>query len=181
MFGVMVLRLIVSLLLVLLSAQAQASVQLYAEARLGAGGVRHSNLDFYPGYTSFSAGLFVFDNIGIEAFVDAPTTDFKRGDFTLDVTEAAGVAVRLQSPAQRGLQAYVLLGYVDFTLEQEQSGNADRRSLKENFNGIRAGIGVNQRLEWLHGLIFGAEYRNYYTDSGITVDGVSIGLRYEMP
>lgn len=175
------MRLIVTLLLVLLSAQAQAGIQLYGEARLGAGGVRHSDLDFYPGFGSFSAGLFVFDHIGIEGFVDTPISPGERGVFELDVTQAAGVAVRLQSPAQRGLQAYVLLGYVDFTLEQEEDGVLGMRKVKQTFDGIRASIGVNQRLKTIQGLIFSVEYRNYYADSGITVDGVSVGLRFEMP
>lgn len=174
------LRLIVALILVLLSVQAQSAVPLYGEARLGAGGVRHSDLDFYPGFGSFSAGLFVFDNIGIEAFVDTQLSTGENGVFELGITRAAGAAVRLQSPPQRGLQAYVLLGYVDFTLEQEGKAAFGSRTVRQSFDGIRLSVGVQQQLKIIDGLIFGVEYRNYYADSGITVDGVSVGLRYEL-
>lgn len=174
------MRLIVSLLLVLLSMQTQAANQYYGEVRLGIGGVRHSDLDFFPKFGSLSGGLFIFDNIGIEAFVDVPLTASDKSAFELDVTQAAGVAVRFQSPPQRGLQAYILIGYVNFTLEQEENGVLGRRTIKQSFDGARVSIGVNQRLEVMDGLIFGVEYRNYHADSGIVVDGVSLGLRYEI-
>lgn len=174
------MRLIVALVLVLVSAHAHSAVSVYGEARLGAGGVRHSNLDFYPGFASFSGGIFIFDNIGIEAFVDTPLSDGERSDFKLGVEDAAGVAVRFQSPAQRGLQAYVLLGYVDFTLKQKGVTALGERFVTQPFEGIRFSVGVHQRLKQVQGLLFGVEYRNYYADSGITVDGVSVGLRFEL-
>lgn len=179
-------RLIVALVLLFSAVQTQAEirlsdVRLYGEARVGAGGVRHSELDFYPRYGSFSAGVFLFKGIGIEAFVDTPISAGESEVFKLEVTQAAGAAVRFQSPAQRGLQAYILLGYVDFTLKQQEDGLVGRRVVKQSFGGGRVSVGLQQRLKMINGLIFGVEYRNYYADSGITVDGISFGLRYEMP
>lgn len=175
------MRLIVSLLLVLLSTQTQAGIQFYGEARLGAAGARHSDLDFYSGFGSFSAGAFIVDNIGIEGFIDTPLSAGDNGIFELGITQASGVAVRLQSPEQRGLQAYVLVGYVEYQLEQKESGVFGPRFIRQTFDGIRFSVGLNQHLTVMRGLIFGVEYRNYYADSGIAVDGVSVGLRYEMP
>jgi len=179
-FWGLALRLIVALVLVLVSVHAHSAVSVYGEAQLGAGGVRHSNLDFYPGFGSFSGGIFVFDNIGIEAFVDTSLSDGEQGDFKLGIENAAGVAVRFQSPSQRSLQAYVLLGYVDFTLRQEGVTALGERFVKQPFEGIRFSVGVHQRLKKVQGLLFGVEYRNYYADSGITVDGLSVGLRFEL-
>ncbi len=170
----------ISLMLVLFSAQATADIRLYGEARLGAGGVRHSDLDFYPTFGSFSAGVFVFGNIGIEGFVDAPLSDGERDVFELGITQASGAAIRLQSPAQRGLQAYVLIGYVDFTLKQTGTTVQGTSAVKESFEGVRVSVGVHQQLQRMKGLSVGVEYRNFYADSGITVDGLSAGLRFEM-
>lgn len=172
------LRLTIAFVLLCSSAFAQAEIRLYGEARMGAGGVRHSDLDFYPVFGSFSVGAFIVDNIGIEGFIDTRISDDEADDFQLGVTEAFGAAVRFQSPPQNGLHAYILLGYVDFDIRQQESG---REALRENFTGARFSVGVNQRLNVIPGLIFGVEYRNYYADSGITVDGLSLGLRYEMP
>lgn len=174
------LRLFFALILVLLSHQAQAAVSLYGEARLGAGGVRHSDLDFFPGFGSFSAGLFLSDNVGIEAFVDVPLSEGQGGAFELGITRAAGASVRIQSPANRGAQAYILIGYVAFTLEQEDRIALESRTVRQSFDGTRVSFGVQQRLTRLKGFIVSLEYRNFFTDSGITVDGLSLGLRFEL-
>lgn len=175
-------RLILALVFLFSAMQLQADIRLYGEARAGAGGVRHSDLDFYPRFGSFSVGAFIFENIGIEGFVDAPLSTDKTGVFEVDITQASGVALRLQSPPERGLQAYVLLGVVNFGLKQKENANSvgGQRTIEEDFTGVRVSVGLNQRLELVQGLIFGIEYRNYHADSGITVDGVSLGLRYEM-
>jgi len=169
------------MVLLVLALPLHANPTLYGEARLGAGGVRHSDLDFYPGFGSFSAGIFVLPNIGIEAFADAALSEGKRDIYKLSVSQAAGVAARFQSPPQRGLSAYVLLGYVEFTLKQKENGGVvPPRTVSQNFEGVRVSLGVQQELDFLRGLMLGLEYRNYHSDSGITVDGLSLGLRLEI-
>jgi len=172
-------RYLITCVLFLFALPAQAEISLYGEAHLGAGGVRHSDLDFYPSFGSFSAGIFLFKGIGIEAFADKPLSSGKRDVFKMDVSQASGVAARFQSPPNRGLQAYILLGYVDFTLEQIESVQGDERKVVQNFEGVRVSVGVQQRLRFVKGLLFGVEYRNYYADSGVSVDGLSAGLRFE--
>jgi len=177
-FWCLVSRLVIALLVLLAASQSQAAISLYGEARLGAGGVRHSDLDFYPRFSSFSAGVFVFEGIGIEGFFESSIASGKEDGFDFDVTESSGAAVRFQSPPNYGgLQAYILLGYVTFIMQQKESGSD---TVKSDFEGVRVAIGVHQRLKLVDGLIFGLEYRHDNADSGITVDGLSVGLRYEM-
>lgn len=174
-------RLVFAVLFLLAASQSQAAINLYGEARLGAGAVRHSDLDFYPRFGSLSAGVFVFENIGIEGYVSSSLGSDKQDGFDVEVTESSGAAVRFQSPPKLGgLQAYILLGYVSFQLQQIEDGIEEPRTVKTTFDGVRVAIGVHQRLKLVNGLIFGLEYRNDYADSGITVDGLSFGLRYEM-
>jgi len=174
-------RLVIAVIILLAASQSQAAIKLYGEARLGAGGVRHSDLDFYPRFSSFSAGVFVYEGIGIEGFVSTSIESDKTDGFDVDVTESSGAAVRFQSPPQLGgLQAYILLGYVNFHLRQKESAVADGPTVKSDFEGVRVAVGVHQRLKLIDGLILGLEYRNDNADSGITVDGLSVGLRYEM-
>jgi len=180
-FWCLVFRLLFAVLILLAASQSHAAVSLYGEARLGAGAVRHSELDFYPQFGSFSAGVFVFENIGIEGFVTSSLGSDKKDGFDLDVTESSGVALRFQSPPKLGgLQAYILLGYVNFNLEQQKKGAGSVDPEKVTFDGVHVAIGVHQRLKLVDGLIFGLQYHNNYADSGITVDGLSLGLRYEM-
>lgn len=150
----------------------------YGELHLGLGGVRHSELDFYPGFASASAGVFVYPDIGLEAFVDGSLgTDDKAG-FDSEVSQAAGVALRLQSPAVRGLRAYMLLGYVNFTIEQQEDDQRAQRTVVQSFGGARVSVGLSQALQRHDNIRVNVEYRNYYVDEPITVDGFSLGLRW---
>lgn len=154
--------------------------RLYAEAHIGAGSVAHSNLRFNPLFASFSAGAFVLPGIGIEAFVDAPLDSDEDRVFDLSLSGAAGVALRLQSPPQRGLQGYVLLGYVDFGIEQTEESSLGTRTVNQSYTGARASIGIMQRLNVLPHVLFGAEYRIYHSEDAIQVDGWSLGWRVNM-
>ena len=174
-------RLFVALLILLAASQSQAAVKLYGEVRLGAGGVRHSDIDFYPQFGGFSAGVFIYDNIGIEGFFNSSIASDNRAGFEVDVTESSGAALRFQSPPQLGgLQAYILLGYVTFILEQQVNGIVGARPFDEDFTGAMVALGVHQNFKTVNGLSFGLEYRNHHADTGIIVDGLSFGLRYEM-
>ena len=151
---------------------------LYAEVQLGANGVRHSERDFVSPVASASLGLWVLPNIGLEAFAD---TEIDRGSddgFEAGVSEAFGAALRFSSPPRDRLRGYLVLGYVDYTVTQEPNGGG--REVDERFSGARFGIGLQQRLVRLPGVLVGAEYRNFYNDEAIQVDGLMIGLRLDV-
>ena len=149
----------------------------YGELHLGLGGVRHSELDFYPGFASASAGLFVYPDIGLEAFVDGSLGSDDKASFESEISQAGGVALRLQSPPVRGLRAYMLFGYVNFTIEQQEDDQRGQRTVVESFEGVRVSLGLSQALERFNNIMVNVEYRNYYVDEAITVDGFSLGLR----
>lgn len=150
---------------------------LYGELHLGLGGVRHSELDFYPGFASASAGVFVYPDIGLEAFIDGSLGSDDKAGFDSEVSQASGVALRLQSPPVHGLRAYMLLGYVNFTIEQQENDRRSQRTVVQSFEGARVSLGLSQALERHDNIMVNVEYRNYYVDEAITVDGFSLGLR----
>ena len=84
--------------------------RLYADAHWGIQSVRHSDIDFQPLFASGSVGLWLFDNIGIEVFGDVGLGSFDNGDFSVEVEEAGGVAMRFQSPPRNGFSAYIITG-----------------------------------------------------------------------
>lgn len=165
-----------------------ADTPLYGEVHLGAAGVRHSDLDFYPALGSITAGWYVRPDIGVELFADAGFSDGEDSDIELGVEDAVGIALRLQSPAEKGLHGYVVLGYVDFSLAQSSTLRVDlggveirETNLDERFTGSRLSIGMMQRLQRYPSLLVSAEYRNYYSASSIKVDGFLLGLRVNLP
>ena len=171
------MRWLLACFLCLTALPAFAETPFYGELQLSAGGVRHSDLQFYPVFGTLSAGAWVYPGIGIEAFADTGLMTGEEDDFELELTTATGLMARFQSPPSDGLSGYILLGYVNFTLEQKESSERRSGTDKETFSGARISIGMVQRLTRLPNLLVSVEYRNYYVDEDIRVDGLSLGLR----
>ncbi len=174
------MRWLLALLLSCSSLSYAAESQFYGEAQLGLHGVQHSDIDFYPGFASGSVGLYVLPRIGIEVFYDRVIADDREQDFEVEVNESSGAAIRLESPPLHGLQAYVLLGYVTFSVHQFEIGESSRRLDKEDFSGARVSIGLAQSFKRNRNVQFVVEYRNYDVDSPLNVDGLGLGLRVKL-
>ena len=72
-----------------------------------------------------------------------------------------------------------MLGYVDFTVAQEPTRGRGRE-IDERFSGARLGIGLQQRLKIAPALLFGAEYRRFFVDEALHIDGLVLGLRLDL-
>ena len=172
------MRWLPALCLMVCAASAQANDRLYGELHLGANGIRYSDLGLYPISGSVTLGAFVWPGIGLELFADQGFNTDSERSFDIGLEQAYGVATRFQSPEMGGTSGYIVLGYADFTVEQEQDGRA---TISEGFTGARASIGLMQRLRQFPSLQISAEYRNYYVDEPVRVDGFYLGLRWNRP
>ena len=156
----------------------------YAELQFGGSVVSHSDLDFISPAVGGNLGVFVYPGIGLEVFGSGAIENGGDARFEAGVTESYGAGLRFQSPgtASMGgglLHGYIVLGYVDFQLEQE-SLDVPGRTTEERFTGARVSIGVMQRFRRAPNLSLTAEYRNSYTDEPIQVDGLVLGLRLDV-
>lgn len=170
-------------LLAVASSFATADGRFYGELQLGVGGVRHSELDFFPSFGSATAGVYVLPNIGIEIFGDLGLSSGESDGFRLELEGAEGIAARFQSPPSRGIQGYIVLGYVSYLLEQRSSptGALASSSVDETFRGVRASVGLMQRLVRFPNLQITAEYRHYNADEPLRLDALVLGLRFNTP
>lgn len=177
------MRWLIACVLAVSSSFAVADGPVYGEVQLAAAGVQHSDLDFYPVFGSVSVGAFVLPGFGIEVFADSGLASDRRGGFHLEVEEAYGVAARFQSPPSRGVQGYIVLGWVNFTVDQQASATASLAgsSITEDFQGARVSIGVMQRLQRFRNLLFSFEYRHYNAGEALRVDALVLGLRVNTP
>ncbi len=175
------MRWLLAILFLFGTTSAAADSGFYGELHAGVKGVRHSELDFYPTFGSLSAGVFIVQNVGIEVFADVALSASEKGNFEIEIAHASGVAIRFQSPPQQGLRAYLTLGYVDFAVEQSEADTRGARQVTQGFSGGRVSVGITRQLASLPQLRVILEYRNYYVDQGITVDGLSFGLRVALP
>ena len=169
-------RWLIASVLLLVSSPALADGVLYGELQVGAAAVSHSDLDFYPTFGTVSVGAFVYPGIGIELFGDIGFTEFEDDDFDLSIEQAFGAALRLQSRPMGGVQGFVTLGAVNYTLEQ-QSDVAGSATVNEDFTGVRVSVGLMQRLVRYPNLLVTAEYRHYNADEPLRVDALVLGLR----
>lgn len=170
-------------MLLISSSIASADGPVYGELMLGVGGVTNTDLEFYPALGSVSVGAYVYENIGVELFADSGLRSGEDADFTLDVDQAYGVALRLQSPPVDGVQGFIVLGAVSYTLEQQLSSGVagSAAGVSDEFVGVRASIGLMQRLVRFPALQLTAEYRHYNADEPIRLDAVLLGLRFNAP
>jgi len=176
-------RWLIAGVLALSSCSALADGAVYGEVNLGAGGVRHSDLDFYPGFASLTLGAYVLPNIGIEVFADAGVRDHETDDFTLEVENAYGIATRFQSPSSRGVQGFIVLGYVNYQVEQASATDSvlAGSSVDEMFRGARVSVGLMQRLVKFPNVQLTGEYRHYNADQPIRLDALLLGVRFNTP
>ena len=174
------MRWLLALLLTIPSLSVAAESQFYGEFQLGVHGIQHSELDFYPGFASGSVGVYVRPRIGVEVFYDRATKKGREDDFEIEVNEASGIAARFESPSKRGLQAYILLGYVTYSINQYENLVGSRRLDKENFTGARVSVGLAATLPRYRQLQLVLEYRNYDVDAPLNVDGFGLGIRVKL-
>lgn len=177
------MRWLIATVLLATSSWALAEGPVYGELQLGASGVRHSDLEFYPVFGTLSIGAYILPNIGIEVFADSSIVVDDDEGFELDIEQAHGVALRLQSPPVNNVQGFVVLGAVNYTLTQTSTGSSSLSvpTVSEEFTGMRVSVGLMQRLEILPGVLFTAEYRHYNADEPLRVDAVVFGFRVNAP
>lgn len=155
---------------------------LYADVQIGGAGVSHSVVDFFPVIGSVSVGAFVLPGIGIDLFADTGITSADDDGLTLEIERAFGAGIRLQSPARNGVQGYVIIGAVNYAVEQSSDlvtgGNS---TVEGDFTGVRASFGLIQRLRRFPNLQFTAEYRHYNAGEPLRIDAFLIGWRLNTP
>lgn len=173
------MRWLIACVLAVSSSFAIADGPVYAELNLGAGGIKNGDLDFYPMFGGINIGVYLVPNIGLELFADSGINSDHSHGFEMDLEQAYGIAARFQSPPIRGVQGYIVLGAVNFTLDQssEASGAQPATSINEDFTGARVSVGLMQRLVQAPNTQVTIEYRHYNAGEPLRLDGLVLGLR----
>ncbi len=177
------MRWLIACVLAVTSSFASAEGPLYGEVHLAVSGVQHPNLDFFPIFGSVTVGAFVMPGIGLEVFADTNLQSDERSGFDFEVEHAFGIAARFQSPPVSGVQGFITLGWVNFSVEQRALGTPTlaASSVSEDFTGARVSIGLMQRLQSFRNFLVTVEYRHYNADDPLRVDAVLLGLRVNTP
>ena len=154
----------------------------YLEGYIAGSAVEVAGEDFFPGYAGLTAGVFVFPGLALEVHADGELADDSRDGFDLAYENGFGVAARFQSRPIGGVSGYVVLGYTAFRVNQQPSGpSLIGGDVTETFDGTRVSIGVINRLSRFPLFSISAEYRRYFTEGGLDIDSLVLGLRISPP
>ena len=177
------MRWLIACVLTIFSTFANADGPVYADLQFAAAGVNHSSLDFYPQYASVTAGLFLRPGIGLEVFADTGLASDRKGGFDLEVENAFGIAIRLQSPPVRQVQGFIVIGAVNYSISQKSiAANAPAgSSIEGDFKGVRLSVGLIERLERWDNVLLSLEYRHYNAEEPMRVDALLFGVRINTP
>ena len=155
------------------------TIPLYADLQYTLGGVKHSDINFNPGFGTLGVGAWIRPGIGIEGFIDQGSSSSREGNFDLQLEQASGVNLRFQSPLTGGgVFSYVLLGMVSVDVIQDESDERGQRRVRQGFEGVRVSLGFGIEFRRLEALSLTGEYRYYAVDEDIQIDGISVGLRW---
>ena len=157
-----------------------ASGRAYLEVQAGGGNVRVSDLQFYPVIGGVTVGVYVRPGIGVELSADGGIDADEDGGFELGLDGAAAASLRFESSPTRSTSGYVTLGYVAYTLSQEREAGGGAE-IDEDFGGLRASVGVVQRLKRAPALSVSGEFRTWYTEDGLHLTALLLGLRLSAP
>ncbi|PID63977.1 MAG: hypothetical protein CSB44_00470 [Gammaproteobacteria bacterium] len=153
-----------------------SSFPLYGELLAGGSSIHIVDTDYYPLIASASFGLWLADGVGIEVFADGSFRDDEAAGFELDMPEARGLALRLESPPVHDLSGYITLGYVEYDIEMQSIEDGAPIS-EEEFGGVRVSVGFTQTLGFLPIAAASLEYRHYNADTDANVDAILFGFR----
>ena len=114
--------------------------------------------------------------MAVEAHYASSIADDKVNGLKLAVSENKAVYARYQSPDTfSGMVMYFLAGYAWTTIETTGTFAIP----EQDFESFSWGIGLEERVRTLRDMSYTFQYSRYYDHDGLTVEGYSLGVRYD--
>lgn len=134
--------------------------------------------DFNLGSTEFKGGMYVHNQISLEAFVSQGVIDDTDNNLSQKQGLGYGLGARFESPSRKGTKAFILLGFSSHELELKREDTSQRLS-SERFEGFAYGVGLEERLfsedsQWY----VSARWQRHYSSGQIKIDTLGAALRY---
>ncbi len=157
----------------------RASERFYGAAFLGWQTVSVNDSSFEARMANATAGVWLWEGIGLEGEVGASFTDDTVSGLRLDVPSQAMLNLRLESPPTDSYSAYVQLGLTRTEIDSRFTTDAaavGRSSITSSLSGVHLGIGMVLHINrWL---VADAGYSRlvYEDESGVNL--FRFGLRF---
>lgn len=150
--------------------------QWYGELGYARTGVEITDIDFNPAIARISVGGWLKEGVGMEISHAVSASDDSVQGLDIDVSQLTTLVLRLQSPEELGIKAYMLLGYSAFTLDGTR-GNAGFPG-EEDFSGPMAALGFLFPLRAAAPLSISLEYSQHFSDDDLDLNMLAAGIRY---
>jgi len=114
--------------------------------------------------------------LGVEASYAGSIREDEVNGLKLESEETMGLYARYNSPdAYGGMTIYLLAGYAWTTIKT--SGLYAIPA--QDFESFSWGAGIEERAKGARSMRYTFQFTRYYDNDGLTIDGFSLGLRYD--
>lgn len=131
--------------------------------------------EFHPLAAGGRIGAYLEPGVGLELHAMTGVNDDKDIDIDSELSYTVGMAARFESPESEGGKIYFLLGYALSELDVSRSGTGKPGTV--SFDDFSYGGGLEFRLGKTRKLYMNLQMVRFYSDNGIDLDAVSLGLR----
>ncbi|HEY5601497.1 MAG TPA: outer membrane beta-barrel protein [Gammaproteobacteria bacterium] len=114
--------------------------------------------------------------LAIEAHYASAIQDDEINGLKLEVSENMAAYARYQSPdTYSGMVMYLIAGYAWTTIETSGAYAIP----EQEFESFSWGIGIEERAQTVRNMGYSFQYTRYYDNDGFTLEGFSLGVRYD--
>ncbi|WP_455209526.1 outer membrane beta-barrel protein [Kaarinaea lacus] len=143
--------------------------------------VEYLNVDvdgkkLHPWNGKFKLGIPLSRELALEAHYATSIQDDDINGLKLEVSENKAVYARYQSSdSYSGMIIYLIAGYAWTTIETSGLYSIP----EQDFESFSWGIGIEERSLTVRNMGYSFQYSRYYDNDGLTVEGFSLGVRYD--
>ena len=114
--------------------------------------------------------------LGVEASYAGSIRDDEVNGLKLESEETMGLYARYNSPdAYGGMTIYLIAGYAWTTIKTSGLYAIP----EQDFESFSWGAGIEERSKGARSMRYTFQFTRYYDNDGLTIDGFSLGLRYD--
>jgi len=114
--------------------------------------------------------------VGVEASYATSIREDEVNGLKLESEEIMGLYARYNSPdAYAGMTVFLVAGYAWTTIKTSGLYAIP----EQDFEGFSWGAGIEERAKGARSMRYTFQYTRYYDNDGLSIDGLSLGLRYD--
>lgn len=130
----------------------------------------------HPWNGRIKLGMPLSRELAVEAHYASTIQDDEINGLKLEVSENMAAYARYQSPDSfSGMVMYLIAGYAWTTIETSGAYAIP----EQDFESFSWGIGIEERAQTARNMSYSFQYTRYYDNDGLTLEGLSLGLRYD--